>query len=397
MLLAYMNYAQIVHSYVTVDFSKFAGHSVTVDGSYSDWIGALPEKANSFWVDSGEFVYRDAVGDDTGDGDYSYPTDERFCEGMLDITQFRVTYDNNYLYIYVEFKTASEHPDGWWVNAVVIGMSDESSEDGNFYLIEGDGENPDAGPAAEIRTSFKIQYTVFASSTYRIRMWDWTGKKIGDGDDPDNSDGTMNNLKVKAGQWNRYEMAVPLSLIGGVSGKRIRFVVGSCFEENQMAREVQGYPLLTQWYITGGDRYWWNNLSSDPDVIDLIGADLEAQQEDLASYQDLFFSEEKFENFNVGLSAPIFSPAKGEKLLIYFTLSEPTCVTISLKDLASRLIRSVLQCQEVVPQSPYKTVIYEWDGKDNKGQIVDRGIYIVEVVFEKDGQRKTVRRLVRLW
>src|SRR5512144_1445765 len=36
-----------------------------------------------------EFVYKDAVGDDKGPGNYTYPTDRVYTPGSFDITQFR--------------------------------------------------------------------------------------------------------------------------------------------------------------------------------------------------------------------------------------------------------------------------------------------------------------------
>ncbi len=392
----YMNYSEVKFSFVEVDFSKFTGHSITVDGNYSDWRNLPYLNDNSSIYFSNEFIYKDPLNDDTGDGDYTYPTNSRFTQGMLDITEFRVTYDSNFLYFYIKLKTASPHPDGWWLNGIIIGINDETLTQGNYYLIEGDGINPDSGPCAEIRTIFKIQYTIFMASTYRIRMWDWEGKKIGDGDDPDNSDGSLNNLKVKAGTWNIYEAGIPLSLLN-IKNKKIRFLAGSCFEENQMVREVQGYPLLTEWYITGGDRYWWNNLSSDPDVIDLIGADKYHQEQDLSSYENLFIAEQNFENFNVTLSSSIFSPSKGEDLIIYFTPVNETVVSIYIKDLEGEIVKTIIENKIVKPESSFKTVEYHWNGTDYNNKEVKRGIFLIEVIFKQNNKFKITRKVVRVW
>jgi len=392
-------FTTIEYSYVEVDFTKFKGHSITVDNSYTDWKGIAPEQDNTYVYSSNEYIYKDAWYDDTGDGDYTYPTNKRFKEGMADIIEFRVTYDSTNLYFLIKLRDASPDGDGWWVNGILIGINDESSENGNYYFIQGDGIDPDKGPAAEINTKIKINYTIFASSTYRIRMWNHNGIKVGDGDDPDNSDGKLNNLKVKAKEWNKYEIGIPLTLIGSVSNKKLRFIVGSCFEENQMAREVQGYPLVTEWYITGGDRIWWNNTSPDPDVMDLIGASKILQEKDLNNYRGIFFNAEyDFEVFNMDIKPYIFSPKKDEKLTVYFTLATKAKVTINIRDLSGNLLKNLVKDNEISPE-PNSNLYVEkiWDGRDKNNNLLKRGAYIVEAIFSNSKEEKIVRKVVRIW
>jgi hypothetical protein len=44
------------------------------------------------------FLMRDPAGDDRGDGDYTYPSDDRFCEGAFDLREFAVLRDSNRVY-----------------------------------------------------------------------------------------------------------------------------------------------------------------------------------------------------------------------------------------------------------------------------------------------------------
>ncbi|MDD5066724.1 MAG: glucodextranase DOMON-like domain-containing protein [bacterium] len=396
-LLAVVDFAVIEHSCVEVDFSRMSGHHVSVDGIYTnDWKGALPAEWNTFVYLSNQYIYADALNDDRGDGDYAYPWNGRFKDGMADITELRIAYDSTNLYFLVKMWEASPDPDGWWVNAVLIGIADDDSSTGNAYLIEGDGKDPDQGPAAEISTTFKVDYTIFAASTYRIRMWNAKGEKIGDGTDP--SDGSMNNMKVKGAEWNKYEISVPLSLIGPVQNKKYRFIAGACFEEGQMAREVQGYPLYTEWYITGGDPMWWNSLAPDPDVMDLVGASQEVQEKELGSYLRLFNNTQtNFEIFNADIRPYIFSPDENEEIRIFFTLSGRTKVTINIRDLDNRLIRNVIDSKEVVPVSSMLPVEYTWNGRDDGNAVLRRGVYIVEFIFTSGREKKVIRKAARIW
>ncbi|MBN1897953.1 MAG: hypothetical protein JW827_04180 [Spirochaetes bacterium] len=389
----------VEHSYVEVDFSQFSGHTITVDTQYSDWVGTAPTVDNTGVYNANEFIYKDAWRDDTGDGDYAYPWNQRFKQGMADIVEFRVTYDASNLYFYVEMLDASPDADGWWVNGVLIGISDQSTPDGNNYLIQGDGVDPDKGPAAEINTKYRIQYTIFAEATYRIRMWNYYGIKIGDGQDPYNEDGSISNLQVKAKEWNKYEIAVPQSLIGTVTNKKIKFLVASCFQEAQMVREVQGYPLSTEWNITGGDRQWGVNTGPDPDVMDLIGASSEKQAQDLAGYRDIFFNSEfDFEVFNFDLKPYIFSPSIGETTTIYFTAATQLSVTLNIRDLNGEMLKTLLNEYPItLPTGANQYWEIKWDGADKRNNILKRGAYIVEAIFKRNKQEKIVRKVVRIW
>jgi hypothetical protein len=44
------------------------------------------------------FVMADPAGDDRGDGDYTYPSDDRFCEGAFDLREFAVLRDSDRVY-----------------------------------------------------------------------------------------------------------------------------------------------------------------------------------------------------------------------------------------------------------------------------------------------------------
>ena len=81
---------------------------VTIDGDASEWgviDGSLT--ANTGGVFSAgsvgsQFMYLDAVGDDTGDGDFQYPTNATWGGTEYDIGEVRVAYDFNNVYFLVK-------------------------------------------------------------------------------------------------------------------------------------------------------------------------------------------------------------------------------------------------------------------------------------------------------
>jgi len=395
-LLAGPQYAKIRYSIVTVDFTKLSWKTITVgDGTSSDWKGALPTKENSYVYSSNEYIWYDAFGDDVGDGDYTYPTTNTvFNPSSADIYQFRVCWDSTNIYFYIRMYNA---PADWWAGAVIIAIDTGTPDGGCYDFIEGDGVDPDKGCAVELRCEvIKFDYFLFAASTYRARLWNWKGEKIGDADDPDQSDGTFDNIKFKAPVWEEYEIKVPQSLIGTPSIEPWHFIVGAGFEENQLFRETQGYPLLTAWYFTGGDPIWWDNTSPDPDVCDLIGAPLDKQIEDLASYFNLFVeSQSNIESLNVGITPNLFNPEQ-QQSIIYFSVPVECKITVKILKLDGREIAELFD-NDLSPQEGNDLYELMWDGRDSSGEILGSGIYILYLRFKSKNQKRDIYKYFKIW
>ncbi|MDD5066566.1 MAG: glucodextranase DOMON-like domain-containing protein [bacterium] len=262
--------------------------TMTMDQSPQDWTnvtGMTPNSTpNSAVVRDHQWIWQDARNDDHGDGDYVYPTNQVFnpqASDTADIEQVRICWDNNYVYFFLRTWNANTN---WDYTGVIITISTNKNT-GSPYIIEGDHLNPDNGPCAELRSSaMKADYVLFLAGTWKAWLWDnVTHVKLGDANNG-SADGNMDNLPFKDIYWNEFELAVPISVIGSPSNKSWKYMVGWGFHENEYFREVQGYPLITEWYFTGGDNTWWNNLSTDPDVCDLIGASQIQQELDLSSY-----------------------------------------------------------------------------------------------------------------
>jgi len=75
-------------------------HSVTVDGDPSDWTGTPPSSPNTYTISSGEWIWRDAWGDER--------TDFASPDPRVDLVEFRVTSDDNYLYFLIKLNDTSD-------------------------------------------------------------------------------------------------------------------------------------------------------------------------------------------------------------------------------------------------------------------------------------------------
>ncbi len=72
-----------------------------MDGDPSDWTGTASTD-NTGVLSSGEFIWNDTAGDDSGSGTYTYPTSGDFSPGLFDIRELRITADSQNLYVLVK-------------------------------------------------------------------------------------------------------------------------------------------------------------------------------------------------------------------------------------------------------------------------------------------------------
>ncbi|MFA5336574.1 MAG: glucodextranase DOMON-like domain-containing protein, partial [Candidatus Omnitrophota bacterium] len=155
----------------------FTGHKIDVDKSIFDWKGAAPEQEDMAAVSEGEYIWKDASGDDTGNGKYTYPLDKQLKKGA-DLKEFRVTFDDDNLYFLVK----TNRPADWWTPYRVIGIDTDGASGGRNgmqVLAEGDIDelSSDSGTYAELKVAPELacEYVVAVSSTYKGRVWDASG------------------------------------------------------------------------------------------------------------------------------------------------------------------------------------------------------------------------------
>src|SRR3990170_3555785 len=81
--------------------------AITVDGDPSDWTGTVPV-ANTGAESNLEYVWNDGTGDDTGDGDYTYPkAGDLNRTGLFDLTAVHITADATNLYVLLRIQNLS--------------------------------------------------------------------------------------------------------------------------------------------------------------------------------------------------------------------------------------------------------------------------------------------------
>lgn len=250
------------------------GHSIAVDKNIRDWVGTAPEEENTATVNNGEYIWRDAAGDDKGSGNYTYPLNKALKKGA-DLKEFRVTYDKENLYLLIR----TDRPGDWWIGYRIIGIHKEGAADGMTLLAHGGpGEcNFNSGTFANLKVSpdLACQYAVAISSTYKGRIWDSKGKLVAHVEaQPDDTPG----FKIEDTDWNAVEVAIPWSLIGGnPAGQTWKFVVASGQQDNDIARTIE--EQASEWHGGGGSAN-----AANPKVYDLAGSDKATQEKELGSY-----------------------------------------------------------------------------------------------------------------
>ena len=250
------------------------GHSIVVNRDMKGWIGVAPEKENSAAVSNGEYIWKDASGDDTGNGRYTYPLERNLKKGA-DLKEFRVTYDKDNVY----FLIRTDSPADWWTGYKIIGIHKEGVPGGAEVVIQGDKDEPnfDSGTLVNLRVSpaLACHYFVAISSTYKGRIWDGNGKLIARRDSqPEDTAG----FKIDDDNWEVIQVAIPLKLIGGdPSGQEWKIIVATGQQDSDLARRVESKQ--SQLHGGGGD-----DNGENPNVYDLAGSDKTTQEKELGSY-----------------------------------------------------------------------------------------------------------------
>lgn len=245
--------------------------TITVDGDPSEWTGTnlVP---NTGIESNGEFVWNDSAGDDTGDGDYTYPKGPLNVTGQFDIREVRITADATSLYVL--FKVGNNTnlftgADGFATLSAILLI--DTTRDGNGQTA--------APPNVMVPAGKGWEYWVKFANT----GWHPEAAKVFDA----------------AGKWapivNRgdpvteaVEGAIPLSFFGkdgtAVNGAtwRFMFMLGGFAGERPPHgfRDVRGARWCCDWEFGGGD-----DGANDPEVIDIaFSATQAAQQAELGSY-----------------------------------------------------------------------------------------------------------------
>ncbi len=392
-----VDHATINHSIVTVDFSKIQGHSITVDASNSDWKGKLPTAYNSEVYSSNEYIWYDAPYDDTGDGDYIYPlTNEIFTPQSADIKEFRVTYSNEYIYLYIETYGIIGID---WAPSMIIAIDTGTPDKGMKTFIEGDGNNPDLGPSVELGCDrILFDYLIYAYKTCECRLWNADGEQIGS----KGFAGALNNILFQSPEWNQYEIAIPQTLIGNPTNAVWHFIVGAGHHEGYEGRDIMReiYPPHEKdpWHGGGGDLPRKDELGPDPDVYDLIGASQKLQEDDLGNYQKISFnaSTEKGESINFQLSPNPYCFNK-YNLMISFSLKIKSYVTLKILDFNGKKIDVIFNKKLYGEEKVLTFHEIEYNMAKESSNKIKKGLYFIQGIFESEYGKKVVNKMIRIY
>lgn len=397
-LSAAVDYASIVHSIVTVDFSRMgSGHSITLgDHTNVDWKGVLPASVNSESYSSNEYIWYDAQNDDTGNGHYTYPATNIFSPGSADIKQFRVTYTNTNVYIFLEtYGKALDEP------AAIFAIDTGTHSPGMHKFVEGDGLHPELGPAAEMGCDTMLfDYVLYAYNLQNARLWNASGQQIGS----TGISGADNKIQFKSPKTNQYEISLPRSLVGNPSNAQWHFIVSAGFNDGgvdgnlNIMREIGPPGTRWQWHGDGGDLARSDDTGPDPDVYDLIGASKALQEKDLSAYQDITFNNNagSGESLNLLFSSNPFQLQSGT-LEVSFSLLIETSVTLKMLDLYGNEVGPILSKTAYPAQSILTFTTIPFDPLKKFGKKVKPGVYYIQGLFESANGTKTVSKMIRLY
>lgn len=257
------------------------GHSIKVDKKTNDWVGIPPIKENTSTISKGEFIFKDARGDDKGAGEYTYPTNEAFGR-CADLREFRVTCDDKNLYLLIKFNAPNE----WWAPFCIIGIDRDGAygKRGRYQVLaQGDRDyiDPDSGIYAELKAAPEISCgrVIALYSCFKGRIWDARGKllarKIGEESDTE-------GFLIQDDNASTLEVAIPYEIVGDPRGRVWRFIVATALEDGGRAREMASE---TSEWRGGGGCGDGDEGEVDPDVYDLASKDSQLQTKELSSYR----------------------------------------------------------------------------------------------------------------
>lgn len=261
-------------------YGPLSGHPIRVDGSVADWVGIAPTRPNTGAISKGEFIWKDVIGDDTGNGRYAYPKNPVLARAA-DLEEFRVTWDT--MNVFFLIKTAM--PSEWWTSYRVITIDTDGAGGGRKgmrVIQQGDIDtmDPDTGTFGELRVSDSLaaDYVIAIAGTCKGRIWDGKGNLVAKavGERTDTPGFTIKDSNMRA-----VEIQIPQKIIGNPAGKIWRFVVACGLEDHERAREI--YKEANEWHGGGGEATTYED-GVDPDFYDLASPNQNTQEVELSSY-----------------------------------------------------------------------------------------------------------------
>jgi hypothetical protein len=293
--------------------------TITVDGDPSDWTGTSPTTNNTWVISEGEYIWRDELDDDTGNGSWVYPTG--YIGGEADLLELRITWDEDYLYLLFVF---DDIPEGQWNRTAINFVIDVDQVIGSgqawlggyadMKVIDEAKHEVDvqiAGNNVAVRNSTGGDpWPVIANTTYP------TGSPM---------------LIANSSASDCYEVGIPLAVIGSPAGKTWRFVciVGVQNQDATWGGDAfaEVFPVGNETNPSGGDDAW-----EDPDAFD--GAFYESKDDQELEFGAFIPGGGENQVVNVSAYADIEMDLIPEFPIVWFvpaTIVTATALTIALK------------------------------------------------------------------
>jgi len=277
-----------------LELPKAQGDPKTIDGKDTDWVGTAPTTPNTDTISQNEYIWVDEVGDDKGNGTYTYPTANvsgtqkpAFRPGDFDLKQLRIQWNDTHVIFLMKFVNITD--DDWvgkntqwpsyWLSdpieaettAIAICI-DTDRQDGSGWDMVDDGGG---GISADIRlTSTAYWEYLIEIILGDIVLWRYDGVMISE---------ATRNFPCAANNESAYEAVefmVPIDMAGGgtnglpdPTGQTWRFSVFIGSQDTEVFREVWATPA-PEWQGGGG-----SNSEYDPDAYDAAFFDTKAAQE----------------------------------------------------------------------------------------------------------------------
>jgi glycosidase len=239
---------------------------VVVDGNLTDWPALNTSVRNiATFPSAGGMAWIDALGDDTGDGTYTYPSDAAFSgqEADLDIVRFAHTEQD----ILIAISPRSINPDASFFTPY-FGIAIDTAEGGRTLPIGVTlGSNTRGISELAVRSDFAPEFEIIYTGPIGGRLV--------------RSDDVVEALEAAhSTTTGAVEIRIPRSLLGltePLARREIGLVVYTGLETFGGMREV--ITTRTQWEPGGGI-----TEVPDPDVFDLVGTNALQQPSELAGY-----------------------------------------------------------------------------------------------------------------
>ncbi|MHA2363024.1 MAG: amylo-alpha-1,6-glucosidase [Candidatus Hodarchaeales archaeon] len=243
---------------------------ISLDGLATDWDISSYE-SNSFNFQNEIVVWTDAEGDDTGDGDYTYPTFNLPWSG--DLAQIQITSDSSSLYFLVVFNRPAVNDPIWAqrMSSIMIGL-DFSGNSGLSPLTTIFASSHPLSLAVD--DNLDPEVVIYATAQGELLIKDNSGAL--EGANAVASNGNLIEIKLP---WSILDSYIPTEefVTNIVAATFLYDDTGSGFGAGG-ARQVS--TTRSEWAGGGGDSSSWN-----PNVYDLAFVNTtEIQEEILSSY-----------------------------------------------------------------------------------------------------------------